>query len=549
MIPAVTAAGPASRPGPSSPRRTLAGLLILVACPAPPGPTPTPIDPKPAPTSATPEPPHPRAARWQPPPDVRRPSRDAVLTGLAPSATAAPTGKPDVLLITIDTIRADRLSLHGSPRPTSPWLDTFATRALVFDRAISTSPWTWPSMVSLATSLYPTAHGATQFDSTLCAEAATLAETFWAAGYVTGFVGANHYLERPESGYRQGFEFYWDRGTEPGERVLEYGSYFLDGIDADRPFFLHLHFYDPHCPYTLGQDRLPTVAKVPFGLAKGRVPPIGPSVTDDKLCHVVPPIDFALPEKVQLTLPRSKDRQDYLDAYDAELAHTDALLAEVEAMLRARGRWDSAVVAVTGDHGEEFGEHGRLGHGRSVYRETTWVPLVVRPPLAAQPKASIRHASPVSGIDVAPTLTALAGVPPAASWLGRDLSPLVRGEPVLTEGVAVYSETDFESSARLIERDGHRIVISSDSPSPQIFDVASDPMDLRPTPVGQLGADQLRAEIDRLSAVEGALRAAAPCAPTRAGADPRWIEALRTSGYLGSTSMAPPAEPPAAPTP
>ena len=163
---------------------------------------------------------------WQP---RFHPTREQVVTGLAPPKRSLKGDTPNIILITVDTWRADRLHLYGAQRSTSPWLDAFAADSLVFDRAIAPSSWTWPTMASVATGLYPGRHGIQTPEGSLCAEATTLAEALHSAGWRTGFVGSNQYFEPKDSGYRQGFEFFWAAGSEAAARVLEYTGYFLDG--------------------------------------------------------------------------------------------------------------------------------------------------------------------------------------------------------------------------------------------------------------------------------------------------------------------------------
>jgi arylsulfatase A-like enzyme len=402
-------------------------------------------------------------------------------------------------------------------------------------------------MASVAAGVPPGMHGAVQAEYSLCDAAETLAERFHAAGWTTGFAGSNTYLEPPDAGYAQGFEFYWARGSETAERVLDYARLFLDGAGKS-PIFLHVHFFDPHCPYTPSAGAAAAVTARNFGPTGGplsaHLPPIGPAVDDSRLCHVVPPIDFALPEKEQIARPRSGQRQDYLDAYDGELRDVDGAIATLAGILEERGRWDGAWIALTGDHGEEFAEHGRLGHGRHLYRESTWVPLLLRPPRdeAAPPVARVQV--PVSLVDLTPTLAIAAGLSPSPSWTGRDLLGASGGPPPgEAEGLAgaIFAETNDEGRQRLLEWDGHRLVLdgSGSEAKEQLFDARADPMDLRdllhesggPPGAALLDkASRMRAELDRLEALHASRRI---CTPGTVAADPIREEQLRALGYAG----------------
>ena len=511
--------------------RPLAGLMAVLTwagCGGGPG-TPTPAPeitqeiPASSPPRSGPTIRDPRA-RWQPPPDPSHGNRDPVLTPLRNPPRPPPAGARDVILITVDTWRADRLALYGSPRPTSDWLSRFAARALVVERASSVAPWTWPSMVSIATSVEPRSHGVRSINSVLCENAETLAELFWRGGWHTGLIAANNYMEREGNGYRQGFEFYYGRGMEVADRVLEYAGYFLDGIDEGQPFFLHLHFYEPHCPFDPPAQDLGQATSVPGGprgVDEAQLPPIGPALTDAVLCHVVPPIDLTQTNAQKNAAPRSQVRQYYYDAYDGELVEMDRRLADLEALLRARGRWDNAAVLLTGDHGEEFAEHGRVGHGNAVFREATWVPLLYRPPITEAPPTTVRTDQAISLLDVAPTLAVAAGLTPPASWSGQPLQPLLTGS---TTPRPVIVQTDFETVARGVEWNGHHLVLPGAGLPALLFDTQKDPMDRhdllagKPNEVAQDLLDLLRKEEER--------SAAAPICPGVPLPEPSWSDAF-----------------------
>ena len=397
-----------------------------------------------------------------------------------PPPPAAPP--PDVVLITVDTWRADRLGLHGSPRPTSPWLEELAGSSVVFEEAVAPSSWTWPSMVSIATGLMPSEHGAIALNRTLTEEHTTLAEVFAEAGYRTLFVGSNIYLEPPDCGYQQGFGRYVALGGRPWSHLR---PELLKVLDEEvgppgAPTFLHVHLFDPHCPFAPEQEALDEVRRVPLHgrascseldplCAAGRRAPLlelmGELPSRDARACFLEPTDWDLVQP--LRIGGSDDPEGWaalgvgwaeiLDQYDAELLETDRILAELSQLLRARGLWDDAWVAITGDHGEEFGEHGRVGHGENLATETVLVPLLIRPPDGVGPAAT-RVKEPVSLVDLAPTLASVTGVEGPSAWAGRDLLQLLSdragGSPRAMPGVG--SEL---GNVRLVVGEGHRVYV------------------------------------------------------------------------------------------
>jgi arylsulfatase A-like enzyme len=405
----------------------------------------------------------------------------AACTQISPSVTSAPS-PPDVVLITVDTWRADRLGLHGSPRATSPWLEQLASSAVVFDEAIATSSWTWPSMVSIATGLMPSQHGAILLNRTLKDEHTTLAEVFAEAGYRTLFVGSNHYLEPPDCGYQQGFGRYAALGGGPWSRLRpELLTALNDPVGPPAaPTFLHVHLFDPHCPFAPEDAALDQVRLVPLDgrpgcdevdplCGQGRRAPLLELMAElpgreARACFLEPmDSDLARPlrptgsDDLEGWTELGVDWPDILDLYDAELRETDQILAEIEQLLTERGLWREAWVAITGDHGEEFGEHGRVGHGANLTTETVRVPLLIRPP-AGDSQQALRVADPVSLVDLAPTLASVAGVAAPPEWAGRDLLGLLAARAAGTP----LSMPDVGSelgNVRLMVGEGHRVYV------------------------------------------------------------------------------------------
>ena len=299
----------------------------------------------------------------------------------------AALGRPNLVLIVVDTLRADVTSPYGGEPDVSPELSDWADRGVLFERVRSQSSWTKISMASLMTSLWPRSHGIVSAGDGLAENAVTLAEALHDAGYATYGVQANGWLHQ-SFGFHQGFDRYMfpTGGRQPrlerpslwphADRVYEEVVRLLEAHDRTRPFFLYLHFMDVH-------EYAAPPAFRKFG-------------TDDK------------------------------GAYLAALRWVDDTVARVRKELDATGLLDSCVIAFTADHGETFGEHGVHGHARNVLTPVVTVPLVLRLPFRIEPP--LRVATQVRSIDVAPTLLELAGVEIPESFEGSSLLGVLTGQ-------------------------------------------------------------------------------------------------------------------------
>jgi arylsulfatase A-like enzyme len=297
--------------------------------------------------------------------------------------------RPNVMLVSIDTLRARNVGAYGYARDTTPFLDEWAAEGALFENAITTSVTTGPSHMSLFTGLYPVNHGLRTGLGSKLPVAVTAAAAFRAAGYHTAAFTENGFIIR-ERGFGEGFAEYTENPGEkrraPGQVRLTFGQArrWLE-LRARRPFFLFVHTYQVHHPFR-------------------------------------PPDEYAdLFEGDGAGGPPEALARGMRDAYDREIRFVDDQLRVLLAALGDAA--DGTLVAVVSDHGEEFGEHGLYQHGGAVYEETLRVPLIFRGPGVT----AGRHATAVSLIDVAPTLLELAGLDPAARQDGVSLAPLLRG--------------------------------------------------------------------------------------------------------------------------
>ncbi len=356
--------------------------------------------------------------------DPVAPQAKAVAASVAPPV---PGKRPNVLLYLIDTLRADRVGAYGSTRGLTPRIDALARQGVVFERTTAASSWTKPSTATILTGLPPAVHGATRLDRRLPSAVQTLAEVLRDAGYRTGGWSANAHVTAA-TGFDQGFERFefldeLARAEALGRRALAWldeSARASSGLDRTQapPFFLYVHAIDPHAPYEPPEDlRRRFAPNVPAG-----------SGSLGQVEAVYRALDRKHPEAKAL-LARMPP------LYDAEIAGIDRSFGALLDELDRRGELRHTLVVVISDHGEEFGEHGGLGHGKTLYREVLDVPWIVRLPGQS---AGRRIAAPAAHLDVMPTILAALGIPAGADLYGVDrLAPEAREGPR-------FSHLDYE---------------------------------------------------------------------------------------------------------
>ncbi len=348
-------------------------------------------------------------------------------------ARAGPT-RPNVLLVTIDTLRADRLGCYGYTAGATPVQDALAGRGVRFATAIAHAPLTGPSHASLLTGLTPLRHGVRDNGRpTLAATVPTLAEAFRDAGWRTAAFVSGFPLDH-RFGFDRGFESYDDRlprGSDPrraafvertAERTTGAVLRWLGTAAPSAPWFLWVHYFDPHAPYE-------------------------------------PP-----PEQAARFAGRP---------YDGEVAFVDAQLGRLLQAVENGNRGRETLVLVTSDHGESLGEHGEETHGVFIYDATLRVPLVLAGP--GVPRGRVSH-TVARGIDVAPTLLALAGAPPLRGAQGRSLVPSLSGEEL--DDAPTYVESLFVAlNLGWAPLHGWRTARMKliDAPQPELYALDQDP--------------------------------------------------------------------------
>jgi arylsulfatase A-like enzyme len=430
-----------------------------------------------------------------------------------PAAPPLDRGPPrNVLLYVIDTLRADRLGLYGAARPTTPHLDRFAGQAIVFERAMAQSSWTRPSVASVLTGLHPFAHGAVAIGDRVGAHARLLPEVFAAHGYETKALVTNANVSEP-FGFARGFARFdylsedADRaGVHVPARLLHDDVLAWLDTRGRRPFFLYVHASDPHAPYH------PSSAAAARFVRPGLASTIDPAA----------PLRGLHERRRSLT---ADDFEHLRSLYEAEVADLDAELGRLFDELAARGVLDDTIVVVVADHGEEFGDHGGIEHGTSLYQELVHVPLLVRLPggRGARTRVVAQH------VDLLPTLLSLVGLPVPSGLPGRVLLA-ADGRVTSDDDVEVLSTTWFGRTALTsLVVPPWKVILPERGDAPiQLFDLDRDPherMDLaaaHPVVVGY--ATQRVAEIE--AAWEHLPRARA------VPLDPATRDRLRQLGYL-----------------
>jgi arylsulfatase A-like enzyme len=362
--------------------------------------------------------------------------------------------KPNILLISIDTLRSDHLGCYGYERATSPNIDRLASAGAVFENMMAPSPWTLPSHASMFTGLYPSAHGLQNDGVKLGPKIPTLAEILKRGGYHTMAVVSHIYVSR-SFGLERGFDVFDDTlleggATNPIARQVVDRFVSLMARDASEPFFGFIHFFDPHTDYT-------------------PPPPYDTRFTDpayrgdiDGTMRTLGPYFFP-----QQAMPEA-DRRQALALYDGEIAYVDAEIGRLIDVLTKKGFMAHTLVILTSDHGEEFKEHGQLGHARTLFEEQLSVPLIIAGHDSFP--AGTRRRELVSTCDIAPTVLALAGIDHVESFQGASLlTPPGTGRPAVAETIRF----GFEKRAARMDR--FKVIDVLHEKQRFFYDLARDP--------------------------------------------------------------------------
>jgi arylsulfatase A-like enzyme/Flp pilus assembly protein TadD len=420
---------------------------------------------------------------WKQPPRTEAEAR-AALSRLRPDASGL-----NLVVVTLDTTRADRLGCYGFRGVDTPNIDALARDGIVFDHATATVPLTFPSHSSIFTGLVPPHHGVHDNGGFFLDDAkVTLAERLREKGFATGAFVAAWVLDR-KWGLAQGFDEYSDKfdlskykvvslGTvqKPGDEVMDGALAWLETV-KQRRFFAWVHLYDPHTPYD-------------------------------------PPEPFA----------SRYPSQPYL----GEIAYTDQVVGRLLKWLREQRLDERTIVVLTADHGESLGDHGESTHAYFVYDATTHVPLVVRTPWRIRGRRSVQ----VSSVDLMPTVLDLLGLPPQPGIDGRSLARELLDPAAASPDRVAYSETYFPryhfgwQHLRAIRSRAYKYV---EAPEPELYDLAQDPGETKNIYRGfSARAENLRLRLEELTRQESGVT------PERRSLDPETLQRLAALGYVGN---------------
>ncbi len=432
-----------------------------------------------------------------------------------------------ILLVGIDTLRADHLGIYGYPKPTSPNIDALSRRGVVFDRAFSTSSWTVPAVASVLTSRYPSEHGAGEpgeiknlgkdVPTQIRAGLPMLAEAFRRAGFSTALFSANPFLY---GRFRDGFDVA-SVEREDGEKTVDRALAWL-ATDDSRPRFLYVHLMDVHPP-----NRFSAQDAALFRTRMGVVPSLADGDWHGGWDW---PKDVDDPHAEEL-------REVRVAAYDAAIRYDDFQVGRLLSAIAARGLLRDTLVLLFADHGEEFWDHAAkehswgddprglygVGHGQTLFDELLHVPLVVAGPNVSR---GVRSECLADLLDIAPTLAAGGGVDPEAGWRGIDLATLPRATAECRPRLLFASSPAYGPSSVAVlmgplklYRRGHRADL--------LFDLRSDPGE----------RDDLASSRppwgERLRRLAGTYQSSAlPMGPASKIEDPALLRSLRALGYL-----------------
>ena len=357
-----------------------------------------------------------------------------VLAALCPGCGKPARSRPNLLFISVDALRADRLGAWGYGRPTSAHIDAFAREAVIFENAQAQSSWTLPALASVMTSLYSSTHRCWTFLDRLDEDYETLAERLHAEGWRTAAVASHVFLGR-RYGLDQGFSSYDESLVRENiltsheaitsQQVTQKGLRWLAELPDDAgPWFLWLHYFDPHALYLAHEG-----VSAAFGTQKAQ------------------------------------------DLYDGEIAFTDQAIGQLLAGLASLGMAEHTVVFFFADHGEEFGDHGGTAHGHSLHSELLHIPLIVRAPGFAPRRVS----APVRQVDVMPTALELLGLPVPEGLEGTSLVPAMRGEPLPDLPVLGELRQSPLHRSDSLERGGWKLMVDRAQKTVALYDLTRDP--------------------------------------------------------------------------
>ena len=461
-----------------------------------------------------------------------------------------------MLLVAIDTLRADRLSCYGHTNKTTPVIDNLAKNGVRFTNCIASASWTMPSFGAMFTSVHPSGHGAISYKHKLAPNLTTLAEVLKSAGYHTAGFISNPTLDR-KFGFQKGFDHYDDQSI-----AMRHGMNLYDEADFDKlsinaavtshtvtelaadwieeratqPFFCFVLYFDPHDLYVPPIPYNTQFDKDYQGKMDGRNFRRFLNQNPKESLHFTnslrtedTTIEARLPENVSL-----RDLKHLNALYDGEIAYTDHCIGELLDKLRELKLFDDTVIIVTADHGEEFMDHGGMLHGHTLYDELVHVPLIVHYPASLQGGRKVDHI--VSHIDYLPTLCELVGAPIPDQAMGKSFLPLLKPDdegatqPDQGDRHAISESSVGKVDLKSITSGRYKLVYEPDAERVFLYDRQADPgehkdLSKEKQGVASMLLSMLRAEI------RAARKRGAEPPESGLGKDDNLLEKLRSLGY------------------
>jgi choline-sulfatase len=391
----------------------------------------------------------------------------------APAVTTI-AARPNVVLIVVDTLNAQHLGSYSPGLKNSPNIDALARSGVRFENSYAVSSWTKPAIASILTSKYPSEHGVINIRRRLPGEALTLTEFFKAQNFDTVGVTSHVYLE-PGSGFEQGFEIYEQLNRSKGLHTAVSSSQISDravswltenaGPKQKKPFFMLLHYFDPHYRYMHHPE---------FDLTSNYRGQLRAGMSFKALMRRRP-------------LFEADDTEYLRNLYREEIAFTDSQIQRVVRSLTERGINERTLVILTADHGEEFLEHGSLGHTQTLYEEILRVPLIFYMPGAIKP---LVIEAPVNQLDIFPTLLALFDSQNRSDFQGSGISllPAILGKKEIPAQRDLFAEVSYSSPGKIaganynltsVRSGSYKLIHDQNKKKRLVFDLDKDPKERR----------------------------------------------------------------------
>jgi len=407
-----------------------------------------------------------------------------------------PLDRPHIIVALIDTLRADHVGCYGYPRPTTPYIDTLAAQGTIYENVYSPTSWTLPALATIFLGLNPQQHGVTEglqtlgvlaYQHQLSSKHRTVTERLANEGYLTIGFSTNIHIAA-STGFDQGFSTFREATSSNAEMVEQMVTdnlgRFREANYHGKPYFLFMHFFDPHTPYLV---REPYIKEVAPNLDTDAF--LAASPMNGDLMYGFEPGHFGdHPEQIQALK----------DVYDSEIAATDAALGRIIAGLPGS---DRAVIIVLSDHGEAFYEHETMLHGYDLHEETVRVPLIIREPMRPNPSPGGRRVKDIVGlIDLAPMVLGYAGAP-HDDLPGVDITKAIperrtfpfhlhRG-PVQMHGAMIWPK---------------KLIVDTKSKTEKLYALNVDPLEKGPLDIGT-NEEELRKAAEEAARIEPEIKA------------------------------------------